>query len=203
MGRLKNVLEPVLGPNYQLVPDEYEAFYIPAENGATGAAPHRDTLGPGGDFKPDGTPTLINVWIPLVDVTTLHSCIYVLPGHLDPDYPSPAQDRSAIAKNRSVEKLMQDVRAVPAKAGSILCWSPHVVHWGGRSSVFAATPRISIAVYYQSSQVPAVHPVTMSIPAPIPFEYRLYLCDKHYVDPEGRESSRFKQYQSAYYQSHG
>src|SRR5881628_1634653 len=67
MGKLANVLSPVLGPDFQLVPDEYDAYYIPQDNSATGTCPHRDSLRTATSVEPDGTPTLVNVWIPLTD----------------------------------------------------------------------------------------------------------------------------------------
>lgn len=182
MARLTHVLSPVLGPGYQLVPDEYSAYYIPPDDKAAGTHPHRDSLRIATSMEPDGTPTLVNVWIPLTDATTLNSCIYVLPAHVDPHYP--CRDGGSIAAGSSPEEVnlqttdLWSIRALPVKAGSVLCWSAHLLHWGARSSEYATHPRIAFATYYQSRRVPPYHEVTMDIPSPLPFEKRLHLIEK-------------------------
>ncbi len=177
MGRLANVLAPVLGPDFQLVPDEYAAYYIAPDDQSTGSSPHRDSLRSATSVEPDGTPTLVNVWIPLTDATTLNSCIYVLPAHLDPQYPHHGGVMSPDRIDLSWRDL-PNIRALPAQAGSILCWSTHLLHWGARSSEYATEPRISFAMYYQSRRVPRYHEVTMDIPSPLPFADRLHLIEK-------------------------
>jgi len=182
MAKLANVLSPLLGPDFQLVPDEYEAYYIPQDDSAVGTRPHRDSLRTGTSIQPDGTPTLVNVWIPLTDATTLNSCMYVLPAHLDQHYPRSKEGVVATRSSPDVidlrPKELQNIRALPAQAGCVLCWSTHLLHWGARSSQYATHPRISFATYYQSRRVPPYHEVTMDIPSPLPFEYRLRLIEK-------------------------
>ena len=67
-----------------------------------------------------------------------------------------------------------------------------MLHWGGRSSSFEQTPRLSFAAYFQNRNVPAFHPATMDIPSEIPFDYRLYLVEKAWKDPQAAEIHRFK-----------
>lgn len=182
MAKLTNVLLPVLGPDFQLVPDEYGAFYIPPDNRATGTFPHRDSLRTATSIEPDGTPTLVNVWIPLTDATALNSCMYALPAHVDPHYPHSASGPGTAGSSPEEIDLrardLQSIRALPAQAGSVLCWSTHLLHWGARSSEYATHPRISFAMYYQSRRVPPYHEVTMDIPSPLSFAYRLRLIEK-------------------------
>lgn len=182
MAKLTNVLSPLLGPDFQLVPDEYAAYYIPPDNRVTGTRPHRDNLRTATSIEPDGTPTLVNVWIPLTDATTLNSCMYVLPAHLDPHYPSSnggGIDDGSLSDEVNLQTSdLQSIRALPAKAGSVLCWSAHLLHWGARSSEHATHPRVAFATYYQSRRVPPYHEVTMDIPLPLPFEKRLHLIEK-------------------------
>lgn len=172
---ISDILIPLLGQGYQMVPDEFEAYYIPTDDDAAGSGPHRDSLRPLDIMGADGLPKMVNVWIAITDATHLNSCIHVMPAHLDPGYvwgpagPAPAE---------ASEYPLQNVRAVPARAGSVLCWSPHLLHWGGRSSRLAAQPRLSFAVYFQSREIPPVHPTTLDIPSAIPFERRLYLTEK-------------------------
>jgi hypothetical protein len=168
LARLGNVLNPILGVGYQLVPTELNVFFIPAGENSKGFAPHRDYFR--SSIGPDGLPKLVNVWIPLTDATTLNSCIYVLPGHLDPLYPDGSQFEVGNPRD-----FLQNIRALPAAAGSILCWSTSLLHWGGRSSQQATHPRVSFAVYCQSREFPPVHSTVMDIPSPIPFNHRVYL----------------------------
>jgi ectoine hydroxylase-related dioxygenase (phytanoyl-CoA dioxygenase family) len=177
MGKLTNALQPVLGPDFQLVPDEYQAYYIPVTDRAAGTPPHRDSLRTATSIEPDGTPTLVNVWIPLTDATTLNSCMYVLPAQVDPHYPH----RGGTMSPGKIELRTSDlpnIRALPAAAGSVLCWSTHLVHWGARSSANATQPRISFAVYYQSRSVPPYHEVTRDIPSALSLSDRLSLIEK-------------------------
>lgn len=64
-----------------------------------------------------------------------------------------------------------------------------LLHWGARSSAMAKGPRMSFAFYFQSRHVPPYHAVTMDIPSPIPFDYRLYLLEKMRRGAEGEDPS--------------
>jgi hypothetical protein len=185
-GRLDNVLKPVLADRYRFVPDEFEAYLIPTTDDAAGTPPHRDSLLNRDCIGSDGLPKVVNVWIPLTDATTLNSCIHVLPGHLDPLYRLRASTADEDA-DAGEHVPLQNIRALPAPAGSVLCWNPNLLHWGGRSSRWASHPRLSFAAYFQSRDVPPVHPTTMDIPSRIPFEYRLYLVEKVWKDPKGKK----------------
>lgn len=187
--KLTAVLTPILGENFQFVPDEFEIYYIPVADSAAGSPPHRDSLWPTGVFDEAGIPQLVNVWIPITDATSHNSCIHVIPTSLDPTKNLNYED---VTEHTSITLGdAQSVRALPAEAGSILGWGPQLLHWGGRSSRFAETPRLSFAAYFQSRSQPPLHPTTMDIPSPIPFEYRLYLAEKRWRDPEGKEVSKF------------
>ena len=61
MARLTDVLSPVLGDGYQLVPDELGAYYVPTSDAAAGTLPHRDSLRTHTSLRADGRPTLVNV----------------------------------------------------------------------------------------------------------------------------------------------
>jgi hypothetical protein len=171
IARLSNVLNPILGTGYQLVPEELNVFHVPVGDNATGFPPHRDYLRMANSIGSDGLPKLVTVWIPLTDATTLNSCMYVLPGHLDPLYP----DRASQFEVGDPRDLLQNIRALPAKAGSILCWNTSLLHWGSRSSQQATHPRLSFGVYFQSRELPAAHSTVMDIPSPIPFSHRVQL----------------------------
>ena len=157
LSRLKNLLSPVLGDFYCLTLDVW-IYYIrgvdedraePIEE--SGWSPHRDgstaitTLR--GD---DGRPQLLNVWIPFTDTTIEHSCIYLLPTHLDPNYPDNLKECSVPSKS------LQDIRALPAEAGAVLGWNEYALHWGSRSSRWADGPRISLSSAYSKPRPPWV-----------------------------------------------
>ena len=142
-----------------------------------------ETICNGSSIGSDGLPKLVNVWIPLTDATTLNSCMHVLPGHLDPLYPHGGSRANPVGDQNKLI-LLQNVRALPAKAGSILCWSTGLLHWGGRSSQRATHPRLSFAVYFQSRELPPVHSTTMNIPSPISFRNRVYLVERRWQDDE-------------------
>lgn len=152
--RLSQLLEPVIGKNYMLLPDFW--FYNVATSDDDGGwSPHRDLQFPN-SVNPDGTPKIINLWIPLTDATTLNGCMYMLPASRDPDYP---KDFSSLIGQdfRTVKhytpEMLQNFRALPAKAGSILGWNQYVFHWGSRSSHWAKEPRINYSMYVQRGDV--------------------------------------------------
>lgn len=168
---LEALFGPLLGGDYLFLPKGCWAYYIPAGDpgfGITGgAAPHRDDIGPDPAVLAGQLPSVLNVWIPLTDVTPRESCIYVLPAACDPDYRS--RER-AVHHDRI---RLQDIRAVPAAAGSALAWSSHLIHWGSRSSARAAGPRIALASYFQRRDVPPFHSCAVEFGARVPFETRL------------------------------
>lgn len=175
--QLGNVLTPILGSGYQFVPEELGAYFIPTGDCEKGFSPHRDHLRTTTSIGSDGLPKLVTVWIPLTDATTLNSCLYVLPGHLDPLYP----DGGSQFEMADPFTFLQSIRALPAKAGSVLCWNTSLLHWGSRSSQQATHPRLSIAVYFQSREIPPMHSTAMAIPSPIPFSRRVYLVERRWL----------------------
>ncbi len=201
LGRISNVLTPILGRGYQFVPDQSEAYYIDNVDHATGTGPHRDNIHDKESIAYiNGLPTLINVWIPITNATTLNSCIHLIPLRHDITFdngiPKNIRDKSFTWKE--VHDMLQHVRAVPAQAGSVLAWDTNILHWGGTSSIFAKEPRLSMAAYFQSAAVPPYHKFTMDIPGPIPFDYRLYFLEASFNDEELRNDS-FKKYQKLWY----
>ena len=163
LATLGNLLEPILGPGFRVVPD-FWLWHVNAGSERSGWAPHRDHQYPD-TLRPDGRPTLITVWIPFTDATPLNSCIYVLPLSRDPNHPGNL-------RGMNVDRL-QDIRALPAEAGSILGWNQHLLHWGSRGSKRSDQPRISLGIYFQSGDVPAFDPLARELAGPLTFEKRL------------------------------
>lgn len=199
--KLEQVLTPILGENYQLVADEFGAFFIKNNESSKGSGPHRDTVYAHGKVqKINDLPTIINVWIPLTDATTLNSCMHLIPisqdNFIKDDVPEEMFEKKY--SWQEVKDLLHSVRSIPMQAGSIIAWNTNVLHWGGKSSQFATHPRKSIAVYFQNRNVPPYHKFTMNIPSPIPFDYRLYLIEKQEMDRELKNDS-FRKYQKIWF----
>jgi len=139
-GSIRPIVEPILGEAYLLSPGDMWIWHVDERGLSSGWGPHRD-LQDTSTIRPDGLPRIITIWVPLTDATTLNGCMYLLPKHLDPNYPENLNDRAV-----SVAAL-QNIRALPADAGSILGWAPTVLHWGSRHSKKPVGPRISVAYY--------------------------------------------------------
>ena len=164
---LHSTLEGVLGPGCQLVPDLW-IHYVNNDDAAAGAPAHRDdehenTVGP------DGRPKLLTVWVALTDATPMNSCMYVLPASRDPEYVKALKNLD----QSGVRFPLENIRAIPARAGTMSCWNQHVLHWGSRSSRRAAHPRISYAAYYQRGDSPPITGVVFSVPSAIDFARRV------------------------------
>ncbi len=137
--RLFPFVSAVLGPDYR-VPRRPTicAWYVEPADDAAGWKPHRDN--PAG-IDADGAPSSITLWLPLTDATPLNGCMYVLPAHLDDAF----QRRDFTVAPQVPVNVLQNVRALPATAGSLLAWNTGVLHWGARASRLGAGPRCSYA----------------------------------------------------------
>lgn len=144
MIRLRPVLAAILGEEYQALPDSWVWRLLPDPE-AKGWKPHRDRAP--GTVLSDGTPQTLSVWIPLTDATPLNGCIYALPASLDERYHTYGEG------SQETVVRWQDIRALPAQAGSVLCWTSQLLHWGGRSCQRAPHPRVSVAFEFQSSAI--------------------------------------------------
>jgi Phytanoyl-CoA dioxygenase (PhyH) len=139
---LSRFLTVVLGESYQALPDFWVWHVNPSEN-AVGWGPHRDRVIP--TLEADNSPQTLTVWLPLSDATPLNGCMYVLPAHLDERF----KQRQWDGTDNTVVHNPQDIRALPATAGSMLAWNQGVLHWGGRGSRLGSAPRISAAFEFQ------------------------------------------------------
>jgi hypothetical protein len=147
-------------------PADVWAWYVAPTSEARGWGPHRD-LPDNDHVRTDGRPTYLTVWIPLSDAGPLNGCMYVLPTSRDPNYPNKLDERDVRVA------ALQDIRALPAQAGSVLGWDPRILHWGARSSNRAPGPRISIAAYLMAPDVHAGSGYPMATTTALPFTHRL------------------------------
>jgi len=136
-------IEAALGKDYVALPD-FWVWHLPASEQATGFEPHRDKANVP-SLEADNSPHSLTVWLAFSDATPLNGCIYVLPAQYDERFRRRVWDGPG---NTKVENL-QNVRALPAPAGSLLAWNHGILHWGGRASPRAEGPRTSAAFEFQ------------------------------------------------------
>lgn len=143
--RAGSVLNHILGSNYRQLPN-FWVYHIAPDNGGSGWAPHRDRAQTV-TIRPDGMPNSMTIWIALNDATLWNGCMYVLPARRDLNYPhSPWNFELGVND-------LQSIRALPAKAGSILSWNESLIHWGAKSSDKAQGARVSAACAFQRADV--------------------------------------------------
>ncbi|BDB40720.1 MULTISPECIES: phytanoyl-CoA dioxygenase family protein [Mycobacterium] len=168
---LSGFLTTVLGAGYRALPDFWVWHVNPSEN-SVGWGPHRDRVIP--TLDSDNSPQTLTVWLPFTDATPLNGCMYVLPAHLDDRF----EQRRWDGEDNTTVYNPQDVRALPATAGSMLAWNQAVLHWGGRGSQLGTAARISAAFEFQRADCPAFNNPLLD-PARMPtFDERLGLIGK-------------------------
>ncbi len=145
---LDPLLKPALGGDYARLPD-FWCWHVDPRKEEAGWGPHRDK-GAGAMF-PDWSPKSVTAWIPLTDATPLNGCMYIVPADRDPHFRNPNNMQMPHAFK------LQDIRALPAKAGTMFVWDQNVIHWGAHATARAGEPRISIALEFQSKATPAMN----------------------------------------------
>jgi hypothetical protein len=143
--RFEPLLSSVLGQGYELLRAAW-AWHLAPGAQSRGWPPHRDH--PDSKTTDDGGPPFVTVWIALSDAHAENGCMYVLPRPFDPYY--------ATNPERFDVHDVQSARALPAAAGTALAWTDRALHWGGRSSRHAASPRISMAFEFARTTPPSV-----------------------------------------------
>ncbi len=138
--KLSTFLSHFLG-DFALLPHFWAWHVAPDPKGSTsGWPPHVDYPGECAFF--DDYLISLSLWIPLSDATAENGCMNILPLSRQKEYASPIKEPEDI--------LLQDVRCLPAKAGSLLGWRQDLWHWSGRSSKYARDPRISLSLEFQN-----------------------------------------------------
>jgi hypothetical protein len=104
--------------------------------------------------------------------------MYVLPASLDPNYLNSQVEGRTATESIQMMNNLQAIRALPAKAGSILGWTHALFHWGSRSSLKAENPRISLSVEFQRGDI-APYETGLLDPLVLPtFSQRLHLIGR-------------------------
>jgi hypothetical protein len=170
---MQPVLSDLLGENYLVIPNVW-TWHVKGDTPSY-FPPHRDVNEE--DFIDEaGMPTLFALWIPLTDVTTYNSCMYLLPASRDPEYPHKVAGwrknwEKEGHKSWKVEDLV-NIRALPAKKGTFMGWNAGVMHWGSKPHAKAA-PRISIGYYFHSPNAKKVNSHLVNLREPLPLSRRL------------------------------
>lgn len=138
------LLSGYLGEKFMALP-HVVVHYVHPETGA-GWSPHVDFSDREDRFT---------VWFPLSDATLDNGCMYIIARNKI----SPALLNKWLAmedlSHREVKTLLQNTRALPVKAGSLLGWRGDVVHWGAMSTK-KTQPRISLSVVFIKEGVTAM-----------------------------------------------
>ena len=132
---LVRFLTAALGEGYVQLPYVW-GHYVPANS--SGWRPHVD--GPSALKK-------LTVWLALNDATLDNGCMYVVPRNADTEGTSDRFHETDSFKRADILKLFQNIKALPAVAGSYLGWGAYLIHWGSTSGPLAV-PRISISVEF-------------------------------------------------------
>lgn len=138
------VVRHLLGGDYLMLPD-FWVWHVDPRREDAGWRPHRDKGQR--SLYPDRRPRSLTIWLPLTDADTLNSCMYVVPADRDATY--------GTVDDVTWKFELPDVRALPAKAGSLLGWTQALLHWGSRGSPRASQPRVSMAFEFQRADLPA------------------------------------------------
>ncbi len=162
--RLRPLLNHFLGDRVKLLPHFWAWHVNPAEDGR-GWPPHRDYQGE--SVIDDDMLISLSLWVPLSVASPDNGCMYVLPYSFEKCYPRP------VAKPEDV--VLQDVRALPARPGSVMGWRQDLYHWGGRASAFATEPRISLSLEFQNAAFDPLADRLLDLDRPPVFRERLEL----------------------------
>ncbi|CAM9128545.1 unnamed protein product, partial [Ectocarpus fasciculatus] len=176
---MHQVIEAMVGPGYKRLPDFWTWRIDPiAEERGWGL--HRDKNGR--TIGEDGLPNSLTVWIPLTDATTLNGCMYILPADRDPSYAAigTGPEEDTVPQAPLIE-LVDEFRALPIDAGGVLMWNQQVYHYGSHASRRAAAPRYSLAMEFQSTDIPPMN-LPLYDPLSLPsFQERLKLIAKQII----------------------
>lgn len=134
---LVKFLKGALGEEYGQLPYLW-GHHVPANS--RGWRPHVD--GPTEVKK-------LTVWLALSDATLENGCMYVVPRNSETEKMSDQFFSENALEWGEARKLLQNVKALPAAAGSYLGWGPYVIHWGATSGPMAGD-RISISAEFSS-----------------------------------------------------
>eukprot|EP00501_MAST-03F_sp_TOSAG23-6_P001873 GSMAST32.ASY1.ANO1.1951.1 assembled CDS len=143
---------------------DFLAWYIDPNKGHKGFSPHRDRQPEDlpNSFRKNGSPKYSTCWIPLTDACPDNSCLYVIPRQFDPGY-GPEEgdlpnddDPDPLQRALHNKEAYQNIKALPATAGSAVMFSHRIIHWGSAGRKGYHTPRIAFS--FAASDMNYEHP---------------------------------------------
>lgn len=135
---LRKLLRELLGAEVRLMPRIW-AHYVAASRGNSGWRPHVDK----GD---DGRPA-VSLWVPLSSAKVTNGCMYLVKRDARiPETVGKTRERAELSMNDVID-ILENVRALPAEPGDILCWDESTLHWGADYEG-GDVPRVSFALEF-------------------------------------------------------
>jgi hypothetical protein len=147
------------------------AHWVSGVRGVAGWSPHDDYRG--------GGETFLSLWIPLSDATVDNGCMFLLPAAASREVTT-AVDEQRDLPPRTFRRLLQEVIALPAPAGSMIGWRGELLHWGGVNAG-GVEPRLSLALEFRSrgARASSFESPLIDPRAPLPpFRLRLFAIVK-------------------------
>jgi len=167
LASLRDLVVQALGYDAKMMPD-FWAWYVDPRKEDAGWRPHREKMY--NTLLPDGMPMCMTAWIALTDADPLSGCLYFIPAHKDDNYGD--------SDGRPPSLNLQNVRAAPVKAGSVLVFNERVYHWGGSSSKYAKGPRLSLACEFQRGDITPYNKPLLELASLPSFDVRWQLVGK-------------------------
>ena len=179
MPALEKLLSALLGQAFRQTSHVW-LHYVHTHEGSGGWPPHIDG---------HSNSNRVSVWIPLSDATLANGCMHLIPRHLVPARVAENFLELETVSMEELKVLLQSMRAMPARAGSVLCWDYGMIHWGARV-LEPLEPRISLAASFigEGAEPTAKEPPLLDGRAGWPtFTERLQLIGKAIMTYEKRE----------------
>jgi hypothetical protein len=83
----------------------------------------------------------LTAWVALTDASLENGCMYVVARDAAPRRVADRIGTDATLTGAEVQRLLHGARALPARAGDMICWRFDVIHWGGRALAASAGRR--------------------------------------------------------------
>lgn len=138
---LFEIMEPIMGEGCELEASLYGWALEPPTMTAEGEVekvggnfgqPHRDFPFDQCHLDDGETPSVVSVWIPMVQATLDNGCMYVVPREMDPLFDRPEDKYHLTPTLRPFPYA--HVRPLNTGAGTVLIWNTCTIHWGSACS---------------------------------------------------------------------
>ncbi|WP_420549075.1 phytanoyl-CoA dioxygenase family protein [Curvivirga sp.] len=163
---VSKLLSRFLGEEHVLLPN-FWAWHLETAKGAAGWPPHQDCQAETSfQIEHDSYVFMsLSLWIPLNDTDEDNGCMMVLPRPVADRYEPPITDVDQVG--------LEDGKALPAKAGSVMGWAQDIYHWSSCATGLSDTPRISLSLEFQNPVFDPLATPWLNARVPVSFEERL------------------------------